>query len=775
MNRLNDSSKFFGRWRSQLSLVELVNQLDAFPNPGKSLKMKKSFRLALSIALTVSIFFLSAGCQLLAKSDDGPSLHASKAGPSNDDGSYEFPELEVVDGKRALQWVAERNKESASILENGPLFGTLKQEILEILDAKDRIPSISIRSRGAEVIVENFWQGPQNKKGIFRTQSLEDYRANRDNWETLVDVDKLALDEKENWVFKGLLCAPINRDRCMLLLSRGGGDAVVAREYDLVKREVIKDGFSLPEAKIRIGWKTDDSLWIGAPHGPDTVTKSGYPLTVRIWTRGQNLAEAPVVYRGKPEDVAVAAGTYRQWTPDGEQTLNVITRAVSFFQNEFFVQDARGEWRMLPLPLETEIEGLAQGRLILTFKKSTEVLGRNVVSGAVYAVSANRLQNGDGLTLETVFQPSSTQAFGRVAVTKAKVLISYLDQVQGRLAEVELISPKKSGSRMSKWVMKPVRLPGSKGTVSIGGTRHDEDLFTLFYSDFLTPHQMFLGGEGSKLEKLRTTPARFDAKGMKVETRTAISRDGTRVPYFLVLPKNVDRKSGKTSTLIYAYGGFEIPSLPSYLGALGKVWLERGGAYVLANIRGGGEFGPNWHQAALREKRQNAFDDLFAVAEDVSRLGFTSSANIGFRGGSNGGLLAGVALTQRPDLFGAIVSQVPLLDMLRFHKLLAGASWVEEYGNPELPNERAVLEKYSPFHNVRATTKYPEAFFTTSTRDDRVHPGHARRMVAKLKQLGHPVLYYENVEGGHAGAATNESRAALMAREYSYLWLKLKK
>lgn len=721
-----------------------------------------------SIVFVAAIAVLISGCQLLTRFDDGPSLHASKSESAKSDGAFEFPELEVVDGKRALQWVTERNKESALVLESDPQFATLKQEILEILDAKDRIPPISIRSRGAEVVVENFWQDAKNKKGIFRTQSLEDFRAKLDSWQVLIDVDHLASVEKENWVFKGLICAPINRDRCLLLLSRGGGDAVVAREYDLGKREFVKDGFSLPEAKVRLGWKTDDSLWVGAPHGSDTVSKSGYPLTVRIWTRGQSLSDAPVVYRGKPEDVAVAAGTYREWTPSGERTLDVITRAVSFFQNEFFLQSPRGEWKQLPLPLETEIEGLAHGRLILTFKKTTEVFGRKVVSGAVYAVSATRLQNEEGVHLETVFEPSATQAFGRVAVTKGKVLISYLDHVQGRLAEIELKGPR-------KWALKPLKLPGQKGMVSLGGTRHDEELFTLFYSDFLTPHQMYLAGEGANLEKLRTTPARFDAKGMKVETRTAISRDGTRVPYFLVLPKGVDRKSGKTPTLIYAYGGFEIPSPPSYLSALGKVWVERGGAFVLANIRGGGEFGPKWHQAALREKRQNAFDDLFSVAEDVARLGFTSSPHIGFRGGSNGGLLAGVALTQRPDLFGAIVSQVPLLDMLRFHKLLAGASWVEEYGNPEVPSERAMLEKYSPFHNVRATTKYPEAFFTTSTRDDRVHPGHARRMVAKLKQQGHPVLYYENIEGGHAGAATNESRAALMAREYRYLWMKLKK
>lgn len=759
----------------------------------------KIFFSFLSIALVSLLATINAGCQLLGRSDSGPSLHESQSAPKTTDSDFEFSNLEEVDGKNALKWVTERNKESAAKLESDEQFSVLKREILEILDAKDRIPTISIRSRGADVRVENFWQDAKNKKGIFRVQSLDDYRAQKENWETLIDVDQLSQKEKENWVFKGLICAPITRDRCMLLLSRGGGDAVVAREYDLEKKDFVPGGFALPEGKVQLSWKTDDSLWVGAPFGPGTVSKSGYPVTIRVWTRGQVLADAPVVFQGKVEDVAVSAGTYRQWTPSGDFTLNVINRAISFFQNEILLQDARGSWKALPLPPETEIAGLAKGHLIFSFKKSGVVLGQKVMSGALYAASVDDLladrktgdqKSGDQVdsekskasrsknlpVLHVLFEPKTNQAFGRMAVTKGKILISYLEQVQGRLAEIDFkVEDKGPSSRTVTRTFIPVRLPGTKGMISLGGTQYDESLYTLFYSDFLTPHQMLLAGDGPKLEKLRATPARFDATGMKVEARTAISRDGTRIPYFLVLPKGVDRKSGKTPTLVYAYGGFEIPSPPSYLSALGKVWVERGGAYVLANIRGGGEFGPRWHQAALREKRQNAFDDLYAVAEDVSRLGFTSSAHMGFRGGSNGGLLAGVALTQRPELFSAIVSQVPLLDMLRYHKLLAGASWVEEYGNPEDPADRGVLEKYSPFQNVRASAKYPEAFFTTSTRDDRVHPGHARRMVAKLMQLGHPVLYYENMEGGHAGAATNESRAGLMAREYRYLWMKLKK
>lgn len=734
------------------------------------------------------LFFLLAGVVSCASHrGTDASLHGSRsqAGKASEgDARVPYAALEDVQGKAALDWVKARNKESAAVLESDQLFQTLKSEILEILDAKDRVPGISIRSRGTDVYVENFWQGPENVKGIFRRQSLADYKAKRENWETLIDVDKIAADEKTNWVFKGLLCAPIRWERCLLMLSKGGSDAVYTREYDLDKKQFVADGFVIPEGKLRIGWRDDDSIWLGADNGPGTMSKSGYPITVRVWVRGEPIEKAQEIFRGEPSDVAVAAGTLREWTKEGDRTLPIITRAITFYQNEIFLPDPAGKWTKIPVPPETEVEGLVHGRLILTFKKPAQVFGKPVKAGAVYAVDARRLQTGEGVRLETVFEPNSRQAYGRVGVTKDAVLISYLEDVQGRLAKVERKAPKGADagsgvSRSARWVMSQVQVPGAKGTVSLSATRYDESLYTIFYSDFLTPHRMYLMGESAKPELLRTTPDRFNAEGMRVESRWVKSRDGTRVPYFIVYPKATDAvkqamKTKRLPTLIYAYGGFEIPSVPMYLGATGKVWLERGGAYVLANIRGGGEFGPAWHQAAQREKRQNAFDDLFAIAEDLAKRGFTSAPHIGMRGGSNGGLLAGVALTQRPELFGAIVSQVPLLDMLRFHKLLAGASWVDEYGDPENASDRVFLERYSPFHNVKKDRKYPEAFFTTSTRDDRVHPGHARRMVARLMEYGHPVLYFENLEGGHAGAATNATRAALSAREFRYLLRKLK-
>lgn len=748
----------------------------------KNQSSQQTINSAGAVTLTVAlILFVFAACASHRGTD--ASLHGSRSaagGTGEIDGRVPYSELEEVYGKVALDWVKERNKESAAVLESDALFETLKSEVLTILDAKDRIPSVSIRSRGAEVDVENFWQGPENVKGIYRRQSLADYKARRENWETLIDIDKIAASEKTDWVFKGLLCAPIRRERCLLMLSKGGSDAVYTREYDLELKQFVEDGFVIPEGKVRIGWRDDDSIWLGANDGEGTMSKSGYPITVRIWTRGEPIEKSREIFRGELGDVAVGATTLREWTKDGDRTLHMIIRGVTFYQNEIFLSDPSGKWAKIAVPPETEVEGLAHGRLILTFKKPTQVFGRMVKAGAVYAVDARRLQNEDGVRLETVFEPNSKQAYGRVAVTKDAVLIAYLENVQGRLGKVELTSGSHSdSSRAARWKVKAIQVPGAKGTVNLAATRYDESLYTIFYSDFLTPHRMYLMGETAKPELLRTTPDRFNADGMRVEARSVKSRDGTRVPYFIVFPKATDAvkqamKSKRLPTLIYAYGGFEIPSVPTYLGTTGKVWLERGGAYVLANIRGGGEFGPMWHQAAQKEKRQNAFDDLFAIAEDLGKRGFTSAPHIGMRGGSNGGLLAGVALTQRPELFGAIVSQVPLLDMLRFHKLLAGASWVDEYGDPESPQDRVFLERYSPFQNVKKDGKYPEAFFTTSTRDDRVHPGHARRMVARLMEYGHPVLYFENTEGGHAGAATNATRAALSAREFRYLLRKLK-
>lgn len=739
--------------------------------------MTSTMRVRTEMPLLLAFAILLAGCHSAPTVSETSA--AERRGPSQIDGAVPFSELEEIDGVEALKWVRERNAESEKRLGGDVLFTELKDDILQIIQAKDRIPNISLRSDETGTRVFNFWQDAKNPKGVYRTQSLEDFTAKKENWDIVFDVDAIAAKEKENWVFKGMRCAPKDRDTCLLFLSRGGGDAVVAREFNLSKKSFVLGGISLPEAKMRLSWKDDDTLWVGVPHGAETVSKSGYPITVRLWKRGEDLSKVPVVMKGSVDDVSVSGGTYRGFVRDSkgeliEQSLDMINRSVSFFQNETYILMPDGAWKMLPLPLESELIDLSHGQMLFTVKKDATAFGKHKVkTGALYAfdIFAWRENPAKDIAIEKVFEPTSKQAFQGVSVTREKTLISYLDRVRGRLAELSRKAPRKTGGA-GTWSLSAVSLPGNEGALSMGFTDYREALFTLYYSDFLTPSEMYLGGR-PRLVRLRETPARFDASGMKVETREAKSRDGTKVPYFLIAPKGM-KHDGRTPTLIYAYGGFEIPTTPSYMSVMGKVWVERGGAYVIANIRGGGEFGPRWHQAALREKRQHAFDDLYAVGEDLIRRKITSRAHLGVRGGSNGGLLTGVALTQRPDLFGAVLSQVPLLDMLRYHKLLAGASWIEEYGDPEKPIERAALEKYSPLQNLKADGKYPEPFFTTSTRDDRVHPGHARRMVARMRELGLPVLYYENIEGGHAGAATLESRAALSAREYRYLWEKLR-
>lgn len=717
--------------------------------------------------------FLVAVMQLGCQSSQSTATDGGKTdsgAPKRSDEAVEFAELEGVDDPAALKWVEERNVESKARLTSGAEFQSLKSEILTILQAKDRIPSIEISGEGARARVRNFWQDKDHVRGIYREQSLADFRAQSTKWETILDLDALAAKEKESWVFKGMDCAPKVKDRCLLKLSRGGGDAVVVREFDLKKRDFVAGGFSFPEGKVDLNWKDDDHLWAGLPLGPGTVSTAGYPITVRVLERGQKPESAAVVASGQPTDVSVWAMTLREGEGTAEKTVDVVARGMTFYEAEFSLRLEDGSWKKLPLPVGAELQGLRDDALIFSVRKSGSAFGSNVEPGAIYGFDAMKWRAGKAVKLETVFVPTARQAVSSFAVTKNHVLVIYLDNVVGRLAELD----RKDGV----WQKSDLNFPN--GVLSFGFANAQESFFTVMFSDRLTPTELYVGGGiGSRagLGRVRTTPARFNAKGMRFERREAKSKDGTKIPYMILWPKpsfSENKKDSAKPTLIDAYGGFENPSLPYYSATIGKVWVERGGVSVIANIRGGGEFGPKWHQAALKENRQRAFDDLYAVAEDLIQTGVTTAEHLGFRGGSNGGLLAGVALTQRPDLFAAILAQVPLFDMLRYHTLLAGASWMGEYGNPDVPLERAALQAYSPFHNLKAGTKYPEALVTTSTRDDRVHPGHARRMVAKMRSMGLPVLYFENTEGGHAGAATLESRAGLIALEYRYLWEKLK-
>lgn len=674
--------------------------------------------------------------------------------------------LEDVSGERALAWVRERNAASQALLEAQPGFGALRQRLREILESRDRIPSIS--RIGPHVY--NFWTDAANPRGLWRRTTLADYRSAQPRWEGVLDVDALGRAEGVSWVWGGASCLPARTeagvDRCMVALSRGGADARVVREFDLVARQFVAGGFVLPEAKTRLQWLDRDTLFVTSDFGPGTLTTSGYPRQVRRWARGTPLAAAPVVFEGEPGDVAVGVSVQR--APGFERVL--FERQVEFHRKETFVLEG-GRLARLDVPADASLS-LHRDLLLLQLRSPHTVGGTTHPAGALLATSLAAVLRGDAM-YERLFTPTPTRNLARYGVrfTGSRVLLQGLDNVAGWVEELW----REDGA----WRRRPLALPGA-GQLWVTPL-HDPALLAdplaedvlLGYHDFLQPDTLLLGRTGTdRRETLKQRPAIFDAQGMRVEQAFATSRDGTRVPYFVAWPKGA-RTDGANPTLLYGYGGFQESMLPGYSPSVGSAWLARGGVYVLANIRGGGEFGPAWHQAALKANRQRSFDDFIAVAEDLVRRGITSPRHLGIMGGSNGGLLVAAVTAQRPELFNAVVSQAPLLDMRRYPRLLAGASWIGEYGDPDRAEDWAYLARYSPYHHVQAGARYPQWLLTTSTRDDRVHPAHARKMVARLESQGHAVLYYENLEGGHAGAADAAQRAHLQALEFSYLWMRL--
>lgn len=657
--------------------------------------------------------------------------------------------LEEVEGEEALEWVRTQNEESLGYLESRPLFEPIREEAQEILTSDDRIAYPQLR--GGQIY--NFWRDEEHVRGIWRRTTPEEYGKAEPEWETILDVDALAEAEDENWVWAGSSCRYPAYDRCMIGLSRGGADAAVRREFDLESGEFVEDGFYLPEAKSQISWRTRDSVFVGTDFGEGSLTSSGYPRQVRLWERGQPLSEAEIVFEGEEDDVAVSG--MRLW--DGDTPHDLIVRSPGFFtQIAYFYED--GETTRIDVPDDADLAGIIDGHLLVELKSDWERDEQTFAQGALVSAPVEAVKAGEAV-FEVVFQPGPRQALSGVSTTGNRILVSVLDNVVSRL----LAFRREEGA----WHQQDLTVP-DMGSISVVTTDDDSDRFYYNYTGFLTPSTLYQADAAAdEHQSVRSEPAWFDADGFVVEQAEAESADGTRIPYFIVRPEN--RTDESRPTLLGAYGGFEVPRTPFYSGVMGRAWLERGGVYVLANIRGGGEFGPRWHQAALRENRQRAYDDFIAVAEALIERGITTPGQLGIQGGSNGGLLMGAAFTQRPDLFDAVVCQVPLLDMKRYHKLLAGASWMAEYGNPDEPEQWAYIREYSPYHNVSEDADYPRVFFTTSTRDDRVHPGHARKMVARMKNQGHDVLYYENIEGGHGGAANLEQRAHLYGLIYTYL------
>lgn len=664
--------------------------------------------------------------------------------------------LEEVTGEKALAWVKKLNAESTAELANSPEFKALEQRLLKILDSKDKIPYITKRGE----FYYNFWRDEKNPRGLWRRTTLAEYRKPEPKWETVLDLDALAAAEKENWVWHGSTWLEPGYDRCLISLSRGGADAAVVREFDPKTKTFVQQGYTLQEAKSEVAWRNKDSVFVGTDFGPGSLTSSGYPRMVKEWKRGTQLAEAQLVFEGKTEDVAV--GAIHDSTPGFERDF--VFRAVNFYETELF-QWRDGKLIKVEKPADAEAN-VHREWLLIRLRSPWKVGETTYPAGALLAANYDAFMKGER-KLDVLFEPTDRKSLDSYSPTRNHILLTELDNVRSRI----FVLTHKDGT----W--KREELPGLPpfATADASAVDADEsDEYWLTVSGYITPSTLSLGTIGKgPAEILKQAPAFFDAKGLVVTQHEATSKDGTKVPYFQVARENL-KLDGTNPTLLYGYGGFEVSLTPGYSGTVGAAWLEKGGVYVVANIRGGGEFGPKWHQAALKANRHRAYEDFAAVAEDLIKRKVTSPKHLGIQGGSNGGLLMGNMLTLYPQLFGAVVCQVPLLDMRRYTKLLAGASWAAEYGDPDQSAEWEFIKTFSPYHNVKKDAKYPRVLFTTSTRDDRVHPGHARKMVAKMKEMGHDVLYYENIEGGHGGAADNKQMAFMSALAYTFLWKQLK-
>ncbi len=668
--------------------------------------------------------------------------------------------LEEVLGEAALDEVKVWNKRSLDVLKADPRYQTFYDDALEILQSKDKIPYVSYRNNE----VHNFWQDETHVRGVWRKSTLESYLSDNTAWETVLDFDKLSKDEGKNWVYKGNSCLAPAYEQCIVNLSDGGKDAVVRREFNTKTKQFVDGGFVTPESKGTMSWVDKDTVVIGIDFGDGTMTDSGYPREARLWTRGQDLSDAVSLGQGETSDVGYWGGTFD--LSDGRREI-VVSRSVDFYNSEVFhfprsADGTIGERRKFPIPMKSNLGSEFKGQVLLSLNEDW----RGFKSGDLVSFAFEDF-NADGeiKDIHLVYSPDAKSSMNGYGVTKSKVLLSISTDVKSAAYAFDWDG--------KKWASEKLDFPAN-GTVSIGATNDKEDVAFINSESFLSPDTLWTYNTASgEKAKAKSLPDWFDASNMVSEQFFATSADGTKVPYFVVRAKET-KMDGTNPTLLYGYGGFEVSLNPSYSATRGKLWLENGGVYVLANIRGGGEYGPKWHQAGLKTDRQRIYDDFIAVAEGLIAKKITSPDHLGVEGGSNGGLLTGVMTTQRPDLFNAAIIAVPLLDMQRFHTLLAGASWMGEYGNPEDPIEGKFLRKISPYHNLDPQGEYPEVFLITSTKDDRVHPGHARKFAKRMEDQGHAFYYYENIDGGHSAAANLKETANRLALQHVYLMRKLK-
>jgi prolyl oligopeptidase len=667
--------------------------------------------------------------------------------------------LEEVLGERALGEVRTWNERTLNRLTSDPRFAVMEADALTILNSKDKIPYVSHRKG----VVQNFWQDATNVRGLWRRASLESYLTADTQWETILDFDALAKEEGKNWVYKGGSCLEPEDELCMISLSDGGKDASLQREFNKRTKTWVKDGFVTRETKGGSSWLDADTQIVGIDFGEGTMTASGYPMTARLWKRGQPLDEATEFMRGEPADVALSVGAFER--ADGSREI-IATRALTFYDTETsWIPRKDGVMQKpvpFPIPRKASLGSEFKGQMLLSLNEDW----RGYKTGDLVSFSfTDFMASGAIKDINLVYRPDEKSSLNGYGQTKSKILMSISSDVKSNAFAFDWDG--------KAWTSQALDFPAN-GTVSIGATDDKEELAFLNSDSFLTPSTLWTYDTASgQKAKAKSLPDWFDASAMVADQFFAASKDGTQVPYFVVRAK-ATKLDGSNPTLLYGYGGFEVSLNPSYSATRGKLWLEQGGVYVLGNIRGGGEYGPKWHQAGLKTQRQRIYDDFIAVAEKLVADKITSPKHLGIEGGSNGGLLMGVMLTQRPDLFNAVVCAVPLLDMLRYDKLLAGASWVGEYGSPSDPVEGAFLKSISPYHNVKAGVNYPEIFFVTSTKDDRVHPAHARKMAKRMQDQGHDFLYYENIDGGHSAAANLKETAKRLALQHVYLLQKLK-
>ncbi|KWV90691.1 prolyl oligopeptidase family protein [Erythrobacter sp. YT30] len=688
--------------------------------------------------------------ELEAAADDGVP------GPEQDP----FIWLEEARSDEALAWVESENERTLGVLEADPRFEELKAEALAIYDSEDRIPYVSFRPDG----LYNFWQDKENPKGLLRRTTLESYQTDDPEWEILLDVDALAEKDGKEWVYKGSTCLPPALNKCMIALSDGGEDATIMREFDTSTGEFVEGGFELPEkSQGGIQWVDEDTLFVSRDFGEGTLTDSEYPFTTRAWKRGTDLSEAKEIYRGEPSDVWASATLVRDAT--GEIHATTAFRGTSFHEREnYWLNPENFEWVKLDMPLKASLYGIVDDHMLFTTDVDWTVGDQTFPADSLIAADLAEWKKDPNAAAKTlVWAPGERQTKRGGAITAGALYVGMLDNVVGKVLKFNF----EDGA----WVSEEVDLP-SNATVGIAASSTESEQIMFTVTDFLNPTTLYYTDGSDAPAVLKTSPSYFDAAGMDVEQHEAVSKDGTKIPYFIVKPAGMEM-TGDTAVLMSGYGGFQIPRLPGYLGTTGKLWLERGGAYVLANLRGGGEFGPEWHQTAIRENKQRTWDDFIAVGEDLVERGFTSPEHLGIQGGSQGGLLVGTAFTQRPDLFGAAIVQIPLFDMLRYHLIGRGASWIGEYGDPRIPEQRAWIEGYSPYQKIVEGVDYPTPFLWASTADDRTHPAHARKGAARLKELGQPYFYFEDMTGGHSGGVDNEQRAKLQALQYVYLMRRL--